>query len=432
MAPMQHKLQQVIDFSLQIDQIEDVDVLLEKILSAARQLAHADAGYVYVIEDDKLHCRHIQNDILNDQLAPGKKITFPPHVLKIDDTTITGYVASTGETINILDISLLTDQVPYTFDCWFDYISYYQTHSVLSIPLRNSQQEIIGVMDLVNALNDIQDVVPFSEEDIPFVKVFTNHVAVSIGRAQMTRSRILGMVRVLTELHDPEETEGHVNRVGAYSAEIYEIWARRQKVPKTTIDNNVELLRMAAMLHDLGKLAMPQTLRQKPGRLTSEEYDLIKQHTVRGAQMLSKSAQTKYEEMAAEIALTHHESWDGSGYPGYIDLETGKPLPEHVDTHGNPEGKRGADIPLFGRIVAVADVYDSLSSRRAYRKALKETDVLKILEKGAGRSFDPEIIDAFFFSLDTIRALSKQFPDTPLNENDDDDSMQVQEHQVVA
>ncbi len=432
MLQMQHKLQQVIDLSLQIDQIEDVDVLLERILGAARQLAHADAGYIYVITDEALHCRHIQNDMLTEQLAPGKKITFPPHVLKIDDTTVSGYVAGNAETLNILDVSLLSDDAPYTFDCWFDYISYYHTHSVLSIPLRNSQQEIIGVMNLVNALNDIQEVVPFSEDDIPLVKVFTSHFALSIGRAQMTRSRILGMIRVLTELHDPEETEGHVNRVAAYSAEIYEVWAHRHKIPPAQIEGTVELLRMAAMLHDLGKLAMPQKLRRKPGRLTSDEYDLIKQHTVRGAQMLLKSAQTKYEEMAAEIALSHHESWDGNGYPGYIDLETGEPLPGHIDQHGNPVGKRGEDIPLFGRIVAVADVYDSLSSRRAYRKALKEKDVLKILEKGAGQSFDPEIVDAFFFSFETIRALGKQFPDTPLNEPPHEDSILLEEKQAVA
>jgi len=428
---MQNKLQQVIDFSLQIEQTEDVDILLEKILSAARQLAHADAGYIYVIEDDQLHCRHIQNDMLNEQLAPGKKITFPPHVLNIDETTVTGYVASTNETLNILDISLLDDEVPYTFDCWFDYISYYQTKSVLSVPLRNSQQELIGVMNLVNALNEIQEVIPFAEDDIPLIKVFTNHVAISIGRAQMTRSRILGMIRVLTELHDPEETEGHVNRVGAYSAEIYEVWARRHKVPQPQIENTVELLRMAAMLHDLGKLAMPQNLRRKPGRLTSEEYELIKQHTVRGAQMLLKSAQTKYEEIAAEIALNHHESWDGSGYPGHVDIETGDALPGHADEQGRPLGKHDEEIPLFGRIVAVADVYDSLSSRRAYRKALKEADVLKILEKGAGHSFDPEIIDAFFFRLETIRALGKQFPDTPLNENPLEHSMDLEKDAVV-
>lgn len=411
MPKAQQKLQQVIDFSLQVNQIEDVDLLLEKILSAARKLVHADAGYIYVIEGDRLHCRHIQNDTVDEQLAPGKKMIFPPFFLPIDESTVTGYVASTGETLNILDIALLSDEASYAFVDWFDRIVYYETGSILSIALRNNHNELIGVMNLVNALNDVQDVVPFSDDDIPLLKIFTNHVAVSIGRAQQTRSRILGMIRVLTDLHDPEETEGHVNRVGAYSTEIYEAWARKKKLPRSKIEADIEILRMAAMLHDLGKLAMPPNIREKPGRLTSEEYDVIKQHTIKGAQMLIRSAQTKYEEVAAEIALNHHESWDGTGYPGHVSIETGEPLPGHENGPGKARGKKGEEIPLFGRVVAVADVYDSLSCRRTYRKALKEANILKILEKGAGKFFDPEMIDAFFFSLDTIRAISQQFPD---------------------
>jgi putative nucleotidyltransferase with HDIG domain len=317
----------------------------------------------------------------------------------------------TGETVNILDVSFLSSETPYTFDPWFDYLSYYETKSVLSLPLKNGQNEIMGVMDLVNALNKDQEVIPFSEDHIPFVKVFTNHVSVSIGRAQMTRNRILGMVRVLTELHDPEETEGHVNRVSAYSAEIYEAWARKKKLSRKEIETNKEQLRMAAMLHDLGKLTLSATIRQKPGRLTTEEYELIKQHTVKGAQMLLRSAQTQYEEVAAQIALTHHESWDGTGYPGHVDPDTGEGLPGFTDEYNKPRGKKGEEIPVFGRVVAIADVYDSLCSRRAYRKALKEPDVLKILEKGAGRTFDPEMIEAFFFSLDIIHAIGQQYPD---------------------
>lgn len=420
MPKAQQKLQQLIDFSLQVDQIEDVDMLLEKILSAARKLVNADAGYIYMIQGERLHCRHIQNDIVYEQLAPGKKIIFPPFSLPIDESTVTGYVASTGETLNILDVSLLSNDVPYVFSDWFDRLVYYETSSVLSIALRNTDNELIGVMNLVNALSDVQEVIPFSDEDIPLLKIFTSHVAVSIGRAQETRSRILGMIHVLTDLHDPEETEGHVNRVGAYSAEIYEVWGRKKKLPQAKIEADVEILRMAAMLHDLGKLAIPQHIRKKPDRLTSEEYDVIKQHTVKGAQMLIRTAQTKYEEVAAEIALNHHESWDGTGYPGHIDIETGKPLPGYENEHGKARGKAGEEIPIFGRVVAVADVYDSLSCRRAYRKALQEASILKILEKGAGKFFDPEIIDAFFFSLETIRALGQQFPDeTPAPDDEE-------------
>jgi putative nucleotidyltransferase with HDIG domain len=407
----QQQLQQIIDLSLEITQIQDLDVLLEKSLSAARQLVNADAGYIYIIEGETLHCHHIQNDTLYEQLAPGKKLTFPAFSLPINEESIAGYVASTGETLNILDVSLLSDDVPYSFNSWYDDISFYRTGSLLSIPLRNNQNELIGVMHLANALNESLEVVPFSDEDIPLIKIFTNHVAVSIGRAQTTRARILGMVRVLTELHDPEETEAHVNRVGAYSAEIYETWARKKKTPQTKIEADAEVLKMAAMLHDLGKLAIPHHLREKPGRLTAEEYEVIKQHTVKGAQMLLKSAETNYEETAVQIALNHHECWDGSGYPGHIDPMTGQVVPGYEDEQGKPRGKQGEEIPVFGRVVAIADVYDSLSCRRVYREALKESSVLKILERGAGKSFDPEMIDAFFFSLDTIRAIAQHFPD---------------------
>lgn len=127
--------------------------------------------------------------------------------------------------------------------------------------------------------------------------------------------------------------------------------------------------------------------------------------------MLLKSAQSKYEEVAAQIALNHHEYWNGSGYPGHVDIETGQVLPGYENGRGKPRGKQGEEIPIFGRIVAITDVYDALSCRRVFREAMKEIDVLKTLEKGAGRRFDPEMIDAFFFSLDTIRAIAQRFPD---------------------
>jgi len=407
----QQQLQQIIDLSLEITQIQDLDVLLGKILNAARKIVNADAGYIYIINGETVQCHHIQNDTIYEQLAPGKKLTFPAFSLPINEESIAGYVASTGETLNILDIFLSSDDVPYSFNTWYDDISFYQTKSLLSIPLRNNQNELIGVMHLINALNESLEVIPFSDEDIPLIKIFTNHVAVSIGRAQTTRARILGMIRLLTELHDPEETEAHVNRVGAYSAEIYETWAREKKIPQTQIEADAEVLKMAAMLHDLGKLAIPHHLREKPGRLTTEEYEMMKQHTVKGAQMLLKSAQTKYEEVAVQIALNHHECWDGSGYPGHIDPLTNQIIPGYEYEQGKPRGKKGEEIPVFGRVVAIADVYDSLSSRRVYREALKDSSVLKIIERGSGKSFDPEMINAFFFSLDTIRAIAQHFPD---------------------
>jgi putative nucleotidyltransferase with HDIG domain len=410
MANEQQKLQQILNFSLEITQMQDIDILLEKILSVARKLVNADAGYIYIKEGGKLQCRHVHNETLQKQVAPGKKLAFPTFSIPISERSISGYVAITGETLNIPDISFLPDDQPYSSDKYYDESSRYHTYSLLVVPLKRNREEIIGVMNLINARNDEGAVIPFAEDDVPFIRIFANHVSVSIERAQTTRTRILGMIRVLTELHDPEETEAHVNRVGAYSAEIYEAWARKKGMSQAKIEADAEILRMASMLHDLGKLAIPYKIWKKPERLTTEEYEIIKQHTVKGAQMLHKSAQTEYEEVAVQIALNHHEYWNGEGYPGHVDLLSGEVIPGYEDEQGKPRGKKGEEIPVFGRVVAIADVYDSLLCRRIYRTALKEPQVLKILKKESGKHFDPEMIDAFFSSLDTIHAIARQFP----------------------
>jgi len=406
------KLQQIIDLGMEIAQIQDLDVLLEKILRAARKLANADAGTIYIKSGNYLKFSHTQNETLQKRLPPGKKFIYDAASVPIDHNSIAGHVASTGETLDILDVyQLNTDQVPYAFDRSYDKNANYRTQSMLTIPLKNNQSQVIGVMQLLNAQNNEGKVVPFSETDIPIVRVFANNAAMAIERAQMTRTEILGLVRVLTELRDPEETEAHVNRVGAFSAEIYQAWARKKGLHRADIETNVETLRMAAMLHDLGKLAVPYSIREKSGKFTAEEYEVMKQHTVKGAQMLLKSAQSEYEEVAAEIALNHHEYWNGTGYPGHVNPETGRVLPGHEDGQGKPRGKRGEEIPVFGRVVAIADVYDSLSCHRAFRDALQETDVLKTLEKGASNRFDPDMIKAFFATRDTIRAIVQRFPE---------------------
>jgi putative nucleotidyltransferase with HDIG domain len=408
----QQKLQQVIDLGQEIAQIQDLDILLEKILSSARKLANADAGTIYIKDGKSLKFSHAQNDTLQRRLPPGQKLIYKTFSVPINHNSISGYVASTGEILNIPDVYQIDNdgQVPYVFNPSFDEKAEYRTQSVLAIPLKNKQRQIIGVLQLINARDENGKVVPFFEGDIPLVRIFASNVVMAIERAQITRAEILGLIHFLTQIRDPEETEAHVNRIGAFSAEIYEAWARKKGVPQAEIETKAELLRMAAMLHDLGKLAIPQSIREKTGKFTAQEYEIMKQHTVKGAQMLLKSAQTEYEKIAAEIALNHHEYWNGSGYPGYVNPETGQVIPGYENEHGMPRGKKGEEIPLFGRIVAIADVYDALTCRRAF-KILKEEDVLKTLERGAGRRFDPELIDAFFSCLDTIHAIAERFPE---------------------
>jgi putative nucleotidyltransferase with HDIG domain len=407
----QQKLQQVIDVGLEITQLQDIDTLLEKTLSAARTVVNADAGTIYMKNGNRLKFGQAQNDTLQKRLPSGQKLIYRMFSLPITHHSISGYVASTGETLNIPDVyQIQPDQVPYSFDRSYDQKAHYRTQSMLTFPLKNSRRRVIGVMQLINAKNKQGEIVPFHNHDIPLVKVFVNHAAMAIERAQLKRNEILGMINFLTTLRDPEETEAHVNRVGAYSAEIYEGWAYTQGVPQAQVEKNAEILRMAAMLHDIGKLGIPQGIWEKSDTFTAEEYMMMKQHTVKGAQMLLNAAQTEYEAVAAEIALNHHEYWNGTGYPGHIKIETGQALPGYEDHQGSPRGKQGEEIPIFGRIVLIADVYDTLLHRRVFKKSL-EDDVLKALEKGAGRHFDPAIISAFFSRLDTIRAITQRFPE---------------------
>ena len=403
-------LKQILEMNQTIEQVRDVDVLLEKILMVARKLANADAGSIYVVkEEGRLEFNHTQNDTLQKELGPDKKLMYNTFSVPINHKSISGYVASTGEALNIPDVYLLSkEDVPYSFDPSYDLRSHYLTRSMLTLPLKNNQNKVIGVMQLINAKNERGMITPFAEQDIPLIRMFAINAAMAIERAQMTRAIILRMIS-MAELRDPEETGTHVNRVGSYSSEIYEAWAKKRGLDQKEIDNYKDILRMASMLHDVGKVGIKDEILQKPGRLNDEEYTIMKQHVIMGAKLFL-NAQSEFDEIAGQIALNHHERWDGSGYPGHIDpARNGDPIPGYRNECGKARGKRGEEIPIFGRIVAVADVYDALSSKRAYKDAWSEEDVFNELRKGAGKHFDPEVIEAFFSVIDVIRSLGRRY-----------------------
>jgi HD-GYP domain-containing protein (c-di-GMP phosphodiesterase class II) len=166
---------------------------------------------------------------------------------------------------------------------------------------------------------------------------------------------------------------------------------------------------MAAMLHDVGKVAISDLILKKPARFTEEEYNIIKTHTYQGARLF-REKQSSFDEIAALVALTHHENWDGTGYPGYVDVETGSPT--RKDANGKTVGRSGEEIPIFGRVVALADVYDALSSKRVYKDAWDEPEVLDEIRSLAGTKFDPELVEVFFESLDFIKSIRQRYPDT--------------------
>jgi response regulator RpfG family c-di-GMP phosphodiesterase len=238
---------------------------------------------------------------------------------------------------------------------------------------------------------------------------FANSAALALERAQMTRNIILRMIS-MAELRDPKETCAHVNRVAACSVEIFEEWARRKKLKADEIQRRKDLLRMAAMLHDVGKVAISDLILRKPARLTIDEFEIMKSHTYLGAKLF-KDVQSDFEEVAATVALNHHEKWDGTGYPGHIDLFVEDPLHGCPTPDGLPLPKSGEDIPLFGRIVAVADVYDALCSRRSYKEPWEESRIFEEMDRCSGKHFDPEVMSAFFSCVDMLRSISLRYPD---------------------
>jgi len=119
--------------------------------------------------------------------------------------------------------------------------------------------------------------------------------------------------------------------------------------------------------------------------------------------------QSEFDEVASQAALRHHENWDGTGYPGYIDVNSGKSL--KTDERGDVVRLKGEQIPIFGRIVAIADVYDALRSRRAYKEAWDRGDVLREIRSQSGKKFDPEVVEAFFSCIDVLESIARRYPD---------------------
>jgi len=409
MLDRKEKLSRLIQLGLEVSQISDLDVLLEKILSEARRLVHADAGSIYIKEGGMLKFSYAQNDTLRSKLGPNKKLIYTTFSMPINNNSIAGFVANTGKTSNIPDAYKISPALPFAFNSDFDKKVGYHTTSILTVPLKNTRNQIIGILQLINAQDDTDKIIAFLDEDEPLIIHFANYAANAIEKAQLTRTTIMRMIS-MAELRDPKETGPHVNRVAAYSLEIYEAYAHKKGISKEQIASQKDSLRMAAMLHDVGKVAISDNILKKPGKFTDDEYEVMKQHTLLGAQLFG-GARSEFDEIAEEVALNHHERWDGRGYPGHVDLASGEPADGHKDQNGKALGKREEEIPLFGRIVSIADVFDALSSKRVYKDAWDEDKVLDALREGSGSQFDPELIEVFMEHIDVMKSIQQRYPD---------------------
>jgi HD-GYP domain-containing protein (c-di-GMP phosphodiesterase class II) len=260
---------------------------------------------------------------------------------------------------------------------------------------------------MINAKDKGGNVVSFSADDELLISHFASNAIFVLQQTYILNAMILRMIK-MAELRDPKETGTHVNRVAGYALEIYNGWARRRGISEDEQDKFRDTLKIGAMLHDVGKVAISDVILKKPGRFTPEEYLVMQYHTLYGAGLFSDPL-SPLDSIARDISLTHHENWDGTGYPGWVDPDTMEPL--KVDAEGKPLGKRGEEIPLTGRIVALADVYDALCSRRVYKEPWSEEDVLAEMRKMKGTKFDPELVDVFFEILTNIKLVRMLYPE---------------------
>ena len=364
----------------------DLDTLLERVLLEARRIVDADAGTLYLRSKGRLFFSYIQNDTLFQPHAAEQRYVYSSRSLAIDRSSLAGYVASTGDPLLIDDVYHIRSDVTYSFNADFDKKSNYKTTSMLIVPLLSRQRASVGVLQLINAKNEAGETVPFSGKDLLVAQQFAQHAADAIEQARMAREMVLRLVE-LSALRDPFETGQHAKRVGSYAVELYQVWATDQRIPQETIDQTRQILRSAAMLHDVGKVAISDAILRKQGSLDDTETRAMQLHTIYGARLFRRN-DSPWDAMAREVALNHHEHWDGTGYPGHVDDLYAEDI-----TMGRP--KKGEEIPLAARIVSVVDVYDALMSSRAYKKAWEEASVLDYLRTQAGTQFDPHLVDLF-------------------------------------
>ncbi len=210
----------------------------------------------------------------------------------------------------------------------------------------------------------------------------------------LTQEATIESMASLAEWRDPE-TGLHIKRTQKFVQVLADYLAEDERFAPELDAKTRELLYLSAPLHDVGKVCIPDSILQKPGRLTEEEFEIMKEHTVRGKAVLSstdsKLGSDSFLRIARIVAYCHHERWDGKGYP---------------------QGLAGEAIPLCARLMSVADVYDALTSRRVYKPPMPHEKAKSIILEGHGTQFDPDVVDAFVALENEFIAIAEQYADT--------------------
>lgn len=365
----------------------DLQALLELIVSEARALARADGGSLYLVQNGKLWFTVAQNETLSKRLGEQGEVkrSFVPFPLELNKETLAGYVACTGGTLNIEDAYTIPQERDYHFSPKFDQMNNYRTKSMLLVPMRDRHDQVAGVLCLVNAVDGEGNSVRFSKQNEDILSSIASQAMAAIENARLfekLKTAYMETILCLSMAAEQRDTDtgAHVRRISEYSGLI----AQRLGLPESEVDR----LRYASPLHDVGKIGIPDSILLKPGKLTPEEYEVMKTHTTIGAEILKGDAE--YIVAAREIALTHHEKVDGTGYPNKL---------------------KGNDIPLVGRIVAVADVFDALVSKRVYKPSMSPEEARNLILRDTGKHFCPQVSQVFEKYFADIVSIRQRFQD---------------------
>lgn len=370
------------ELTLQLSMARGVDEILAVVRGRARQLIGAD-GITFVLRDGN-KCHYADEDAISP-LWKGQR--FPI------ETCISGWSMLNRQVVTIEDI-YTDDRIPHD--------AYRPTFvkSLAMAPVRKDDpvaaigaywarkhqptpQEVDLLVRIANGA-----AVAFTN-----VKLMTSLIAAREEAVKAKEAIILAMAS-LAETRD-NDTGNHLIRTQHYVRALATACVERNLLANELTPTVIDLLFKSAPLHDIGKVGIPDSILLKPGKLTPEEYETMKTHAELGRAAIATAERhlgccTPFFEMAQTIALTHHEKWDGSGYP---------------------RGLKGLEIPLSGRLMAVADVYDALVSQRVYKKALPHEHAVAHIVAESGRHFDPDLAGVFEEIADTFREIHERFAD---------------------
>lgn len=360
---------------------KNIDTLMKTIAEETKEAMQADRCTVFLYDKE--------TDELWSKVALGLGST---ELRFKSNQGLAGHVFQTGETINIKDA--YSDS---RFNKNIDKETGYKTKTILCMPIKNIEQEIIGVFQVLNKITGY-----FTEEDEDLLVTIGSSAGISLENATLfarqeellkEQKKIFdSFISTLGASIDARDkiTSGHSTRVRMYSTLIAEAFNLPQ--------NDIEIIQKAAALHDIGKIGIRDSVLQKEGKLTPEEYQHIQQHVEITHNILEKINMSDEFKLITEIACSHHEKYDGSGYYRHL---------------------KGEEIPFGGRILAVSDVFDAITSKRHYRDKMPIVKVISILIGDSGTHFDKNVVDKFLsITLDKITEVFLTENHLVLSEND--------------